>query len=210
VFAALCGRSIAPVPAANIKRQGLTGNKVGKLAVMALSPKQSAFVEEYLRCWNATDAYQAVYPKSSRDAARAHAARLVANGSVAEEIQRRIDERAMSANEVLDRLAEQARAAYSAYLTAAGVDLQRMIADGKAHLIKGIKETAHGRVIEFHDAQTALVQLGKHHKLFVDKVDVNHSGKIEHSNVTELTDEELADIASRRSGGTAHAQDGAA
>ena len=109
--------------------------------------------------------------KVEPDAARAHAARLVANGSISEEIQRRIDERAMSANEVLDRLAEQARAAYSAYLTADGVDLQRMIADGNAHLVKGIKETQYGRVIEFHDAQSALVHIGKHHKLFTDRVE---------------------------------------
>jgi phage terminase small subunit len=143
---------------------------------MALSAKQSAFVEEYLRCWNATDAYQAIYPKSSRDGARASAARLLANVSIAEEIQRRVDERAMSANEVLDRLAEQARAAYSAYLTVDGVDLQRMVDDGKAHLIKGIKDTQYGRVIEFHDAQTALVTIGKHHKLWTDNV--HQSGEI--------------------------------
>jgi phage terminase small subunit len=144
---------------------------------MALSAKQSAFVEEYLRCWNATDAYQTVYPKSSRDAARAHAARLVANGSIAAEIQRRVDERAMSANEVLDRLAEQARAGYSAYLTADGaVDFARLVADGKGHLVKGIKDTAQGRNIEFHDAQAALVQIGKHHKLFTDNV--QQSGEV--------------------------------
>jgi hypothetical protein len=82
----------------------------------------------------------------------------------------------MSANEVLDRLAEQARAAYSAYLTVDGVDLQRMVDDGKAHLIKGIKDTQYGRVIEFHDAQTALVTIGKHHKLWTDNV--QQSGEI--------------------------------
>lgn len=147
---------------------------------MALSAKQSAFIDEYLRCWNATDAYQAIYPKSSRDAARAHAARLVANGSISEEIQRRVDERAMSANEVLDRLAEQARASYNAYLTQDGtVDFARLIADGKGHLVKGIKDTAQGRNIEFHDAQTALLHIGKHHKLFTDKVEVEHSGSVE-------------------------------
>jgi phage terminase small subunit len=147
---------------------------------MALSAKQRAFIDEYLRCWNATDAYQAVYPKSSREAARAHAARLVANGNISAEIQHRIAERAMSAEEVLDRLAEQARAEYSAYLTPDGaVDFARLIADGKGHLVKGIKDTAQGRNIEFHDAQAALVHIGKHHKLFIDKVEVEHSGSVE-------------------------------
>lgn len=146
---------------------------------MALSPKHRKFCEEYLSVWNATDAYQAAYPKVSRDVARANGARLLANASISEEIQRRVEEITLSANEVLARLAEHARAEYSAYLTAEGVDLDRMIADGKRHLIKGFKETAFGRIVEFYDAQAALVHIGKHHKLFTDKVEVEHSGSVE-------------------------------
>lgn len=75
----------------------------------------------------------------------------------------------MGPDEVLLRLAEQARAEYSAYLQIDGtVDLARLLQDGKGHLIKGIKETAHGRTIEFYDGQAALVHLGKHHGLFKD------------------------------------------
>lgn len=143
---------------------------------MALSPKQQVFVEEYLRTWNATEA--------ARRAEYAHAnvqgSRLLVNVSIAAEIQRRVDEIAMSANEVLLRLAEQARAEYSVYLTPEGtVDFARLVGDGKGHLVKGIKDTAQGRNIEFHDAQAALVQIGKHHKLFTEKVEVEHSGTVE-------------------------------
>ena len=76
---------------------------------MALSPKHRVFCEEYLKTWNATDAYQAAYPKSSRETARRNGSRLLTNADISEEIQRRVDEQTMSANEVLSRLAEQAR-----------------------------------------------------------------------------------------------------
>jgi len=158
---------------------------------MALSAKQKAFIEEYLRCWNATDAYQAIYPKSSRDAARANAARLIANDSISEELQRRIDERAMSANEVLDRLAEQARADYKDFLVVApngDIALDMAKAEGKTHLIRRVTQKRTVRrlkdaeidetslTLELHDAQAALVQLGKHHKLFTDQV--QQSGEV--------------------------------
>jgi phage terminase small subunit len=153
---------------------------------MALSAKQSAFVEEYLRVWNATDAYQAIYPKTNRDAARASAARLLANVSIAEEIQRRVDERAMSANEVLDRLAEHARADYKDFISVADngdVALDMMKAEGKTHLIRRVTQRRTIRTtkdmqidetvlsLELHDAQAALVHIGKHHKLFTEKVE---------------------------------------
>jgi phage terminase small subunit len=159
---------------------------------MALSAKQSAFIEEYLRCWNATDAYQAIYPKSSRDAARASAARLLANASISEEVQRRVDERAMSANEVLTRLAEHARADYKDFLAVADngdIALDMDKAEGKTHLIRRVTQRRTIRTtkdtqidetvlsLELHDAQTALVQIGKHHKLFTDNV--QHSGSVE-------------------------------
>lgn len=144
---------------------------------VALSPKHRKFCEEYLKLWNATDAYQAAYPKSSRDSARRDGSRLLTNADIAEEIQRRIAERTMTADEVLVRLAEQARSDYSAYLMSDGtVDLPRLLADGKGHLIKGIKETQYGRNIEFYDGQAALVHIGKHHKLFTDQV--QQSGEV--------------------------------
>lgn len=140
---------------------------------MALSPKHQEFINQYIACYfNGTEAYKRVYPQSSYDAARANAPRLLANDSIAEEIKRRIDEHAMSADEVLMRLGEQARAEQSQYLTAQGVDLESLIRNGKGHLVKGIKETKYGRDIEFYDAQAALVHIGKHHKIFVDRTEV--------------------------------------
>lgn len=157
---------------------------------MALSPKHRNFCEEYLKTWNATEAYLAAYPKSSRDAARRNASRLMTNDDIREEIQQRVDEQTMSANEVLSRLAEQARGEHGKYINEYGaVDLPQLIADGKGHLIKGVKETAHGKTIEFYDAQAALVHIGKHHRLFADKLDVNVHA------TTDITADERAEAA---------------
>lgn len=97
--------------------------------------------------------------------------RLLKNDDIQAAIQERLNELRMSADEVLVRLAEQARAAYSRYIEikdngSAYVDLGAMQADDKLHLIKAIRETKEGQQIEFYDAQTALVKLGDHHRVF--------------------------------------------
>lgn len=51
-----------------------------------------------------------------------------------------------------------------------------LIADGKGHLIKGVKETQFGRNIEFYDAQSALGLLAKHHGLLNERNE--HSGEV--------------------------------
>jgi phage terminase small subunit len=136
---------------------------------MSLSNKHRVFVEEYLRTWNATEAYSRAYPQASRATARANGATLLANTSIAEEIKARITELVMGPDEVLVRFAEQARAEYSAYFRPNGsVDLEQLIADGKGHLIKSIKETKYGTNVEFYDAHAARELIGKYHKLFGD------------------------------------------
>ena len=138
---------------------------------MNLSPKRRAFVEEYLRCWNATEAARrAGYSERS---ANPTGSRLLANDSVKAYIEERLAEKVMGADEALLRLAEQARAEYAAYIMSDGaIDLDRMIADGKGHLIKGTRWSSEGRlIVEFYDAQAALALLGRHHALFTDKIE---------------------------------------
>lgn len=134
---------------------------------MTLSHKQRVFVETYLETWNATRA--AIAAGSTEKSARVTGHRMLTNANIAAEIKLRVAERTMSADEVLVRLAEQARAEYSAYIAPNGaVDLAGLVRDGKAHLVKAIKETQHATNIEFYDAQAALLQIGKHHRLFLD------------------------------------------
>ncbi len=153
---------------------------------MTLSNKHQEFINWYLQLWNQTEAYKRTYPKSSDAAARANAARLIANDSVAAEIKRRIAERTMGPDEVLMRLGEQARADISDFFDVhEGLDnmfflnLDKAKKAGKLHLIKKMKYSAAGLPeLELYDAQAALVHIGKHHKLFADKLDVEHGGEI--------------------------------
>ncbi len=146
---------------------------------MALSAKRQAFVEHYLKCWNASEAARlAGYSELS---AAVQGARLLSNDKVREAIAARLDELKMSADEVLIRLTEQAQGA-AQYLidVKAGLpfmDWERLQSEGKLHLIKKLSYTSDGRPqVEFYDAQTALVQLGRAHGLFTDRSEVTGAG----------------------------------
>jgi len=138
---------------------------------VTLSAKRQAFVAEYLQCWNATEAARRAGYKHPN----VQGPTLVNLSPVAEQIKTHLTEKAMTADEVLARLAEQARAEYAGYIQPDGaVDLQKMIDEGKAHLIKGIKWDRQGHlIVEFYDAQSALVHIGKSLGLFKDSADVN-------------------------------------
>jgi len=146
-------------------------NSVG---VSGLSHKQKIFIETYLRTWNAAESARAANYAN----AESQAYRVLQNEKVSAEIKFRLENAAMSADEVLMRLAEQARAAYADYITYDGaVNLPMLVADGKAHLISGINPKKEGTEIKFHDAQAALVHLGRHHKLFTDGIDHTSGGE---------------------------------
>lgn len=147
---------------------------------MALTQKQRKFVEEYLVCWCGAEA-----ARRAGYSARGHSAwtlgcRQLKRDDVQALIRQRITEKAMTADEVLSRLAEQARGEQAAYLRADGtVDLERLLADGKGHLVKATKWTQRGDlVVEFYDAQAALVQLGRHLALFTDNVNVTDTVEV--------------------------------
>lgn len=172
---------------------------------MGLSRKHQAFANEYLDCFNATEAYMRVYAPKNRDVAAANAARLLGNARVAEEIDRRLSEDAMRPAEVLKRLAAHARGNMGDFVrfndNADPVfDLQAASMMGKLHLAKKLKtktrswqeptfNVTSGEIesrevtetaieFELYDAQAALVQLGKAHGLFVDKSDVTLHGEL--------------------------------
>jgi hypothetical protein len=141
---------------------------------MSLSKKRRVFIEEYLRCWNQTEAARRAGYKNPE----VMGCRLMKVKEVRKLVDQRIEELAMSANEVLLRLAEQARSEQTKYLIANGsVDLKRLIDAGKAHLVKGTRwDRAGNLIVEFHDAQAALVHLGRHYKLFTDQME--HTGSV--------------------------------
>lgn len=153
---------------------------------MALSAKHQQFVEEYLRCFNATRAYQAVYPSVGRLTAASNGYRLLReNPEVAEYIQQRLSETAMSTDEVLMRLAEHARGNMGDFIRVTpdgsfAIDLTHAESAQKLGLIRKVTKTTRRfgdmeieeATIDLYDSQSALVHLGKHLDLFSDKLTV--------------------------------------
>lgn len=151
-----------------------------------LTDQQQRFVEEYLIDLNgAGAARRAGYAESSAHVA-AH--RLLINDKVREAVEKRLAELAMGKDEVLRRLAEQARGSLTPFLVydpsrpgkvridLSTPDAQLAYATLKKVKIKtvvlgedAVQETVE---VELIDAQAALVHLGKAHGLFVEKHEV--------------------------------------
>ncbi len=158
---------------------------------MALTPKQQAFANEYLIDFNATRAAQRAGYSGDENTLAATGSRLIRIDKVDEAIRTRLSESAMRADEVLMRLAEHARGDMGAWLSNDGeIDIAAMKAANTTRLLRKVKrtyrsgETEAGGTweetrleVELHDAQAALVHIGKHHGLFKDvsesKIDVS-------------------------------------
>lgn len=189
-----------------------------------LTNKQKVFIEEYLSCWNASEAARRAGYKNPRMSGSEN----LTKPDVAAEIKQRISEKAMSADEVLTRLADQARAnlgcfyklveewtfyplptydildaqevddtsdpdspvkRISYFVRHVAIDMDKLIDPRYSHLLHKVSDSPKGGIeIELYNAQAALIQLGKHHKLFTDQVE--HSGTVGRSN--EMTADDLA------------------
>jgi len=138
---------------------------------MALTNKRRIFIEEYLECWNGAEAARRAgykYPKRA-------ASFLLTIPDLQEVIAKRIKEKAMGADEVLARLADQARASITNVIEPTGkrtflIDTEKVAEFGQ--LIKKIKHTKYGVEIELYSSQQALELIGKHHGLFKERLDV--------------------------------------
>lgn len=151
---------------------------------MGLNAKQALFVEAYLRLNNATQA--AIEAGYSKRTAGSYGHDLLKNPEIASRIRERTAEvlksRQMDADEVLARLADIARGAMPIFanvddkghvhLRADDVEIAR----ANLHLVKKIvnapTEFGMKHEIEVYDAQSALVTLGKHLGLFVERREV--------------------------------------
>lgn len=139
-----------------------------------LNDRQLKFCREYVRLLSATQA--AIEAGYAEKTARQMGSENLSKPDIRAEIDRLMAEQSMPASEVLLRLTKHAQTDISDYVKQYGafmtVDLDAIKRDGLGHLIKKLKPTRHGTEVEFHDVQTALLALGKHHKLFVDRHEV--------------------------------------
>jgi phage terminase small subunit len=134
--------------------------------------KRRVFLEEYLKCWNATEAARRAGYKHPN----VQGPTLVKLSIIKDEIDERLRAKAMDADEVLARLADQARGDMADFLNTevpgGMLDLEKAQELGLTHLIKSINWTKQGVKVELYDAQAALVHIGRHLKLFTDKIEV--------------------------------------
>ena len=141
---------------------------------MTVSRKQQKFINEYLICWNATEAARrADYAHPNKQGPR-----LLVNVGVAKEIERRLKENTMESAEVLSRLSDMARGNLADF---ASVESARdLVGHPRGHVVKKLKITRRkqrGDVeivqmeIELNDPQSALEKIGKHYGLFADKIE---------------------------------------
>jgi hypothetical protein len=141
---------------------------------MAMRNKQKVFVEAYLRSWNATEAAKAAgySPKN----ARAMGNKNHTKPDIQALIQERLSTMQMDTDEILSRLADQAHFSPEIFLDFEGgtwrINLNKVQEAGKLHLIKSIKQTDNGYVIEMHDPQKALELLGWAKELFTGDIKV--------------------------------------
>lgn len=156
---------------------------------MTISRKHQAFIDSYfLHNMNATAAYVDVYGVK-RESARQLGSLLLMNVDISAEIDRRISENTMKANEVIARLSDHARGDMQDFLDISGmgfqIDLSKAKELGKTHLIKEIRQkvttivTKAGDEVEtvqteikLQDQQAALALLAKYHGLLVDRQDI--------------------------------------
>jgi hypothetical protein len=161
-----------------MKKKSTSKNEKTSEKPKKLSYKRQRFVEAYLKTWNATKAAAAAnYAHPMQQGSR-----LLSFVEVQAEIQSRLKELALSADEVLTRLSEQAIANVADFFkynedgTVCGVDTK--ILRERGHLVKKVKVDPDKIELELYDGQNALALMGKHHQLFIEKVEHEHSGTV--------------------------------
>lgn len=136
-----------------------------------LTPKQQRFVQEYLCDLNATQA--AIRAGYSAKTANEQGAQLLANLSVKAAVQAAMDERAARTELTADWIIEKTRKLARMCLGEEDIE----ITDRAGGLVKRRRFDALG-------ASKALELLGKHKKLFTDRIE--HSGKVEKTVVVRI------------------------
>lgn len=146
-----------------------------------MSESHEKFVSEYLKDYNATRAYMAVYPDSNTDAARVSASRLLTNANIkkaiAEKAKDLIEKSDANTIELINR---QREIAFSDIRDAVeiveGKPVIKDIEKIPNNIIHSMKIDKSGVVeIKAYDAQKALDALMRYYSLYNDKVEVTNN-----------------------------------
>jgi phage terminase small subunit len=155
------------------RQSGQSGNARVRRPGDGLTDRQRAFVAAYLsNGFNATRAAMAAGHKcNSYSAFGVQGGEALKNPKVRAAIDAYFRQAGMSADEVVARLVEQATANPAQFFDKRW-RVKRAVLESKGHLVRKFKPASRGRPaeIELHDAQAALVLIGKHLGMFSDKV----------------------------------------
>jgi len=155
------------------------------MATKKLTPNQRLFIAEYLKDRNATRSYLAAYPSvKSENAARVNASKLLTKANIQAAIFEAIKAQEERTQITADKtLREIARVGFSDVrkLFDANGNLKTIadLDDDTAAAIAGVDvvtvgsgdEVAYIKKIKLWDKNSALEKLGKHFRMFVDKVE---------------------------------------
>ena len=173
-----------------------------------LTLKQTLFVLAYLgpANGNATQAARLAGYEQEGIGLRVQGHDNLTNPNIRAAIDRYLEERIMTTDEILSRLADQARSGDFVDQDADGqmvFDAAAAKRSGKLHVVKKIKRKTRrvlgGREIvttedlELYDAQAALVHLGKHKLLFTEQI--RHTGEVRFTGFEGWTPEEMEEYA---------------
>ena len=163
---------------------------------MKINAKQITFCEEYLVDLNATQA--AIRTGYARRTANRIGSQLLSKLVIQEKIAELVAERSQENLATVERIIKELCAiAFTKLTDIVYIDAQGQakvkptaeLTDAQQRAIESISETQFGVKIKMHDKTRAIELLGRHLGMWLDRVEVNNTGK-----VTELTDEQLQDI----------------
>jgi len=148
----------------------MSGNGNGR----KLTAKQQRFINSYLICWNGRRAAAEAGYQGNEGVLKQVGSENLTKPYIKAAIQERLTENAMSANEVLWRLGKIARGDLGDFPDVLSVS------DLKDHPNSGIVKKVSTRTVgdsatislELYSAHDALRDIGKHHQLFIDKIQV--------------------------------------
>ena len=163
-----------------------------------LTAEEYSLVNAYFQeNMNQVRAYLRVHPGTKYDSAKTEASTFFTSPYIRAVIAQRLRDKAMSADEVLYRLGDMARATQRPFIKISDdgfvyFDFSQPEAAENIHLIKKMETKRERRLengrpesewegewvkVELHDAQAALALLGKYHKLLTDKDDAKEDAE---------------------------------
>ena len=159
-----------------------------------MNKRQRVFVDEYVQCWNATEA--AKKAGYSEKTAYSIGHENLSKPEIAEAIQQRLEEVHMSADEALKLMADIARGdiadVFDIHSVGFNVDLQKAKERGKTKLIKKVKQKTTTFIakkesdedrevteveVELYSAESALDKILRVHGKYKDGLDITSDGK---------------------------------